>query len=1637
MNAFNLTSRISVRFVAVVTIFSMLLSAFPVAFFVAMAAETVYSAPANISVNNPTTSATPDISTVGYTNLKLSFNFNGQGLPNDAAAGIDQGDTFRFGWRAGAAGPLQELGTVAGKNNAHNSELGAFTNLALPAGAAGIANLQVYFKIDGGSSDMVAVSNLVVTGDAVVEEPQTTPSPYDGKVLDGQDQVEICHSAKGKNYVSNTPNVDAFINLLEEDDKNGHHSHEFDIIPPFKFLTNDDEGEYEGKNWNAETAEFWENDCKDADADYATVTLLKEVKNEDGADLDAFTLTLNGDAYTHNDEVSIEIEEGKELEVVVSETDIPAGYSLSGISCQENGVEDIVSISATQVELDLEAGDAYTCTITNEKDSDVELELIKICKYEPADAEGGKTPLAGWEMTLTNGKQGEDAQTYADLVTGEDGCVSQFVDVNNGPWTASEVMKPGYEQVSAVATNGNEVQMGDDFACEFFGLSIVDQAFAFASRIIDNEDPVFRCDFVNQKEVLQCVDELEGSWVDGIEIDAVNQGKKKDNSAITDANRIDPNVIVGASDWVPNTNDATGFFSLGFGGSVVVSFNSYVPNVVGTDLTVYEATNGNYPAETATVEVSQDGVNFVQAGVANNAAVPSRTTAIDFDSTGFAWIKYVRVTDTSNPSLHDAAADGFDLDAIKATQQVCKEPTKPAVCSVKIVSDTTNTVVEKAGAFAKLVTWFHDDWDAVVAAPSAWIWGDDPVVDPVNDTTQTFLKKFGWNGPVTNATLTIAADNSYGVTVNDTYFGGDATENNFGTADVHDLTSLIAQGNNELEIAVKNWAQTNGTVKTNPAGLKYELVIEGSDEDCDVPYVEPKEATIVAHKIVCTDEAQLPNWAAGGEAITETTATDWVKNNKSCSLVPNWEFQWGPQSAYDPGDTMVGEADAPWETFGPTDIDGKATVTISEDELEGSNNLWFREVLQEGYIPFTHDQNGQTNVDDFSAEVYCHTDVLNYDNYDRIDGVEVDETYYCVAWNHEAPEPLVCEPEVNLLANGSFEVPEVTDGANWDIFDLATYPALGWAVEFVSAFAGAPDVASLELHNGVYGWTSSEGVQHAELDSDWQGPEGGSGEEASVMISQTIPTIPGATYTLSWDFSPRPDTFQSENQLDVLVDGVVEKSNSAVGGNSIDWNSDSYTFEATGNTTEISFADDGTPNSVGTLLDNASLVCGNVAPTCSLEMVSDETTLVVTNNDFAVATYDGNEAWTASIPGATWIWDTEQVVDPEVETTRVFEETFTVNGATNAILNIAADNTYRIYINDELFADRTDINTNFQALGQKQFDITSELIDGENTIRFEVINRGLGGSNYLQNPAGLLFKITLDGESNCAVTTDRDDEDDGDNNDPETYVVDGYKWNDANGDGEWGEGELGLEDWTIYATNTEEDGDVLMTTTDEDGYYKFVLPAGEWEISEGDQPNWYQTAPEEPGTCTFNLGKPVFFDTRFSILEVVALPLTVQEGECDFGNQFRDSNDEDPEPEVSGRSSGGGSPSPRCELDYTRDGNEVTLSWETRNANEIVLEANGEEIFASDNDDIVDEGEFEVTLTEDTEYEMTVSRGSRDNTCSVDVSLDGPEGRVLGEQVSVVPLGAADAGAGGTAPVAAPALSAMVAAFLVRTRNNG
>lgn len=228
----------------------------------------------------------------------------------------------------------------------------------------------------------------------------------------------------------------------------------------------------------------------------------------------------------------------------------------------------------------------------------------------------------------------------------------------------------------------------------------------------------------------------------------------------------------------------------------------------------------------------------------------------------------------------------------------------------------------------------------------------------------------------------------------------------------------VPAGASTLGFAIRTWNGVNaaGTVASqnslnqggkdqvivyNPSSDKYVLAFEdivGGDYDyndlvveislgCSTPAPTPTTATVVADKIICDAEADLPNWGAGGPDITDTTASSFLASHPDCYEAVNWYFQWAPQGTPNPGDE-TDVAAAPWTEFAmstPTEVPGNSTV-------------WFREEKEPGYIPFTGDNTGN----DVSAEFYCNQDVLHYDNYDFIQTV-AGQTYHCVAWNVHLP----------------------------------------------------------------------------------------------------------------------------------------------------------------------------------------------------------------------------------------------------------------------------------------------------------------------------------------------------------------------------------------------------------------------------------------------------------------------------------------------------------------------------------------------------------------------------------------------------------------------------------------------------------
>jgi subtilisin family serine protease len=87
--------------------------------------------------------------------------------------------------------------------------------------------------------------------------------------------------------------------------------------------------------------------------------------------------------------------------------------------------------------------------------------------------------------------------------------------------------------------------------------------------------------------------------------------------------------------------------------------------------------------------------------------------------------------------------------------------------------------------------------------------------------------------------------------------------------------------------------------------------------------------------------------------------------------------------------------------------------------------------------------------------------------------------------------------------------------------------------------------------------------------------------------------------------------------------------------------------------------------------------------------------------------------------------------------------------------------------------------------------------------------------------------------------------------------IQGSKWNDADGDGNWDSSESALPGWTIYLdanNNSELDEGETSTLTNAQGQYVFpFLTPGTYTVAEVLKPGWTQTTPSSPGTYTVEL----------------------------------------------------------------------------------------------------------------------------------------------------------------------------------------
>ena len=423
-----------------------------------------------------------------------------------------------------------------------------------------------------------------------------------------------------------------------------------------------------------------------------------------------------------------------------------------------------------------------------------------------------------------------------------------------------------------------------------------------------------------------------------------------------------------------------------------------------------------------------------------------------------------------------------------------------AICNLEIVSDTSTLLSDNSNAVATYSA--NPRWTASIPG-ATWIWKTVLVENPTIDEETSFSRTFNIVGTPTVASLIVAADNGYEISVNGNPFAQDNSELNYfdEEKDSYDLSSVLTTGSNNISFKVKNFGWDGATPQSNPAGLLFKLNVQSEAVTCntnpgggpEVPVNNPPVLTllganpftviagntftdpgatandtedgnltssitvsgsvntslpgnyvlsysvtdsdgasasanrtvvvepattfrVIATKIVCNNEIDLPNWGVGGPDVTASTASDFLASHPSCHLQPGWEFEWGYQSVTDPGSSFVGPAGSGWTTFGLTDSQGKTQVDIPA--ALGSDKVWIREVLKNGYIPFYGpyaNNDAQTNV--VSAELFCNQDVLYFDNYDYVLNPQNGNTYYCIALNvaNSVNPPVNTPPIITLI----------------------------------------------------------------------------------------------------------------------------------------------------------------------------------------------------------------------------------------------------------------------------------------------------------------------------------------------------------------------------------------------------------------------------------------------------------------------------------------------------------------------------------------------------------------------------------------------------------------------------------------------
>ena len=176
-------------------------------------------------------------------------------------------------------------------------------------------------------------------------------------------------------------------------------------------------------------------------------------------------------------------------------------------------------------------------------------------------------------------------------------------------------------------------------------------------------------------EVVDCCTEAPDSADATVTSGDVGQGVRRDGSPVLSQRSVLDSVKTDSVDLNSTTN--TGFYSLGFGGDLIIEFPCPVVDGEGNDLRVVETTGGTYPLEEADVYAHFEG-GWVYVGTVDNTNGTGldRPGEVDFATGGVTSATRIKIVDVTDPNLFNTRlnADAYDVQYVEALNGACCPP---------------------------------------------------------------------------------------------------------------------------------------------------------------------------------------------------------------------------------------------------------------------------------------------------------------------------------------------------------------------------------------------------------------------------------------------------------------------------------------------------------------------------------------------------------------------------------------------------------------------------------------------------------------------------------------------------------------------------------------------------------------------------------------------------------------------------------------------------------------------------------------------------------------------------------------------------------------------------------------------------